>query len=270
MPRIVARTVLREVLRTLRHPRRLAKVFRVREVIRHLQRESIRDYVRESWREDRSGRRLRRRAYACYEDYLTHQRDKVERISARKMEKYDREFRTALRERLERRGGLPVGTSVLCLAARRGTEVKAFHDLGCFAVGIDLNPGPDNRYVLPGDFHDVPFPAACVDAVFTNSLDHAYDLNRLLGEIRRVLKPGGLLILEAANGSDEGLAPGFYESCWWSRTEDLIALLADLGFELLDREPFDRPWPGEHFRFAFTGASRPAGAASAEPEEALA
>ena len=47
--------------------------------------------------------------------------------------------------------------TVLCLAARIGTEVKAFLDLGCFAIGIDLNPGTDNRYVVHGDFHDLQF-----------------------------------------------------------------------------------------------------------------
>ena len=49
---------------------------------------------------------------------------------------------------------------MLCLGARLGTEVRALHNLGYFAIGIDLNPGVDNPYVLMGDFHKLVFPTA--------------------------------------------------------------------------------------------------------------
>lgn len=75
------------------------------------------------------------------------------------LSRYDVDFRKILFDRLERLSLLRNGMTVLCLAARIGTEVKAFFDIGCFAVGIDLNPGENNRYVVYGDFHDIQFPS---------------------------------------------------------------------------------------------------------------
>lgn len=247
MARIATRTVLREIARTLRRPRRLARLIKTEELLTYLRRESIRDYVRESWSGVQTGENLCRRDYACYEDYLAHQRDKLERIAPEKAAHYDRAYRAALRERLESHDRLSPGMTVLCLAARRGTEVQCFHDLGLFAVGLDLNPGSQNPYVLPGDFHRIRFPDGCADVVFTNSLDHAFDLQRVITEIRRVLKPGGLFILEAARGSDEGLTPGYYESFWWSHADDLLVPLRQAGLELLDQQDFSYPWPGRHY-----------------------
>ena len=87
--------------------------------------------------------------------------------------------------------------------ARLGTEVRALHRLGHFAVGIDLEPGPDNHYVLPGDFHHIVFPDGSIDAIYTNALDHVFDLERVLGEVARLLRPGGLFIADIELGYEE-------------------------------------------------------------------
>ncbi|MBM3458075.1 MAG: class I SAM-dependent methyltransferase, partial [Armatimonadetes bacterium] len=139
---------------------------------------------------------IEQRRYGTYEEYVEQQRAKLLTLRPDWLAGYDTRYHQALRARLGEHGLVGPGSSVLCLAARIGTEVKAFLDLGCFAVGIDLNPGAENRYVVTGDFHALQFPDQCVDAVFTNSLDHAFDLPRLLGEIRRVLRPEGLVVLE--------------------------------------------------------------------------
>ena len=102
--------------------------------------------------------------------------------------------------------------TVLCLAARIGTEVKAFLDLGCRAIGIDLNPGKENPYVVQGDFHDLQYAPQSMDVVYTNSLDHAFDLERIAKEVLKVLKPDGLFLVEAVQGRDQGVDPGFFES----------------------------------------------------------
>jgi SAM-dependent methyltransferase len=190
--------------------------------------------------------RIRRRQYSSYDAYLAHQRAKLRRIN---LEAYDVEYRRALRQRLSGIEDVGVGTNVLCLAARLGTEVKAFTDIGCFAVGIDLNPGTGNRFVLHGDFHQLQFPDGSTNVVFTNSLDHCFDIQQVLGEVRRVLRPDGLFIVEAVRGSDEGCQPLFYESFSWSTVGDLVESIERADFRCVSRTNFDYPWPGEQLRF---------------------
>lgn len=103
-----------------------------------------------------AGPGVQSRAYRKYEDYLSHQRLKLGLMGD--LTEYDARFTDALRQRLAESGLIAKGMRVLCLGARRGAEVKAFQDLGCFAVGLDLNPGRRNRYVLYGDFHSLAFP----------------------------------------------------------------------------------------------------------------
>jgi SAM-dependent methyltransferase len=191
---------------------------------------------------------FQRRSYAAYDDYLRHQAQKLRRIELLDdLSDYDHKYREALRERL---ADLNLsGRSVLCLAARIGSEVKAFRDLSGFAVGIDVNPGARNQYVLFGDFHDIQFADGSVDFVFTNSLDHAFDIHKLVGEVRRILKPSGMFIAEAVNGTEAGKAPGFYESFCWSTVDHLVTLIEQCGLALHMRRRIAYPYEGEHLRF---------------------
>jgi hypothetical protein len=193
------------------------------------------------WKSVPGAEEFQRRQYASYDEYVRHQQSKLQYLD---LAEYDRTYRQQLRERLQKLSALKKGASVLCLGARQGTEVAAFHDLGCFAVGVDLNPGANNPLVLYGDFHNLPFSAQSVDVVFTNSLDHAFDLEKLIAEITRVLKPGGVLIIEAIRGGEEKSAPDHYASLWWKRTEDLAAVFERHCFKPVQREAFDQPWPG--------------------------
>ena len=133
----------------------------------------------------------------------------------------------------------------MCLAARIGTEVRAFLSYNCFAVGIDLNPGKDNKFVLSGDFHNIQFPKHSVDVVFTNSLDHALYLHKVISEIERVLRPEGYIILEIVRGADEGGAAGYYEASSWRKIDDCVAPFTQAGFSILERNDFEYPWRGE-------------------------
>jgi len=118
---------------------------------------------------------------------------------------------------------------VLCLGARLGTEVKALHGLGHFAVGMDLNPGPGNELVLPGDFRRIVFPDGAADAVYTNSLDHVSDFAQMMREVYRVLRSGGLFIVDHAKGYDEGFVPGNYEATHWATSESLYQRICEGG-----------------------------------------
>lgn len=189
---------------------------------------------------------LRRRKYDSYEQYLALQRSKLDTLQPEWLERYDRRYHAALAERLRQSGAVVPGSTALCLAARVGTEVRSFLDLGCFAVGIDLNPGPNNRYVLVGDFHEIQFPDSSADIVFTNSLDHAFDFDRLITEILRVLRPGGRLILEVVDGEEGEGSSGMYEAAQWRRVEDLLALFTRRGLAIQSQTPFQSPWKGVH------------------------
>jgi SAM-dependent methyltransferase len=199
----------------------------------------------------RLGRRWRaaddataRRVYPDYETYVAHQRLKLDALRPRSLAAHDQRFAAALAERLAAGPLSFQGRSVLCLAARSGAEVRVFAELGADAIGIDLNPGPDNPWVVTGDFHALEIADGSVAVIYMNSLDHAFDLGRVLGEIRRVLEPEGVFIAEIGPGTEEGGSPGFYESLTWGRTDGLIERIVAAGFELQRTVPFEVPWKG--------------------------
>ena len=88
------------------------------------------------------------------------------------------------------------------------------------------------------------------DVIFSNSLDHVFTVDRFIAEIRRVLKTGGLLILETMKGRAEGVSPDPYASFWWNSVDDVVALFIRRGFKALQRTEFAMPWPGELLCFA--------------------
>src|SRR5690606_24654578 len=172
-----------------------------------------------------------------------HQAAKLDKIRER-LEKKEAESLAEFRRRFEGCAPLREARSVLCLGARLGTEVQALHQLGHFAVGIDLNPGPDNPRVLPGDFHRLVFPQGSVDAVYTNALDHAIEPFTVMTQIARVLRPDGLFNTDYVQGFEEGFIPGQFESFHWRESDALIETIRNLtGFALVERRdlgPFRR------------------------------
>jgi SAM-dependent methyltransferase len=241
----VAGAIRRELTETLKRPSRALMMFRPSKVRGLFDYLVLQRNLGNKW--DRQGL-FRRRSYAAYDEYLSHQAQKLERIEMLdELEEYDRKYRETLRERL---ADLNLsGRSVLCLAARIGTEVKAFRDLGGFAAGIDVNPGVRNQYVMYGDFHNLQFADGSADFVFTNSLDHAFDIQKLVSEVRRILKPSGMFIAEAVTGTEAGKAPGFYESFCWSTVDHLVTLIEQSGLTRQARKRIAYPYEGEHLRF---------------------
>lgn len=181
----------------------------------------------ESARWEREGD-LARRRYASYDEYVAHQSSKLDGIVDRLRENQDAELEEFV-ARFQACPALAGARTVLCLGARLGTEVRALHRLGHFAVGIDLNPGPDNAWVLPGDFHHLVFPDGSVDAIYTNAMDHVFDLERMIGEVVRVLAPGGVFLAEIETGFDEGHVPGDFEAIHWRDSDALVARVAEAG-----------------------------------------
>jgi SAM-dependent methyltransferase len=199
--------------------------------MRRLRRERDRGYVHQrdmhpvrrrhsggsGWREQPSGDGLRRRAYGSYDEYVLHQRQKLDEM-LKVRGGFSNETIAAWRQKYYRRFRhlvpvLPADAVIVCAGARQGTEVEVLRDLGFRnAYGIDLNPGPDNPFVRPGDFHELPQADGTADLVYSNSLDHVFDFDRFFGDHARALKPGGYALYELSQVVDDG---GAFESVSW-------------------------------------------------------
>jgi SAM-dependent methyltransferase len=185
-----------------------------------------------------------KRQYTSYDEYLAHQASKLEKIQG--LEKQDKRYKAALTARIKNISSLNRVSSVLCLGARTGSECEAFANFGKFVVGVDLNPGQNNKYVVMGDFNNLQFADNSIDCVFTNALDHSLDLNDTLGQVKRVLKPGGLFISEIILGTDDhnGRGPGDYEAMWWRTFRQPVKIIEEFGFRQLEDYCFQYPWNG--------------------------
>jgi predicted O-linked N-acetylglucosamine transferase (SPINDLY family)/SAM-dependent methyltransferase len=185
---------------------------------------------------------LYRRRYASYDEYAAHQREKLRHLD---LASYEAAFETELAARLRAAQVVRAGGNVLCLGARLGAECRAFIALGAFAIGIDLNPGPANRHVLVGDFHDPQFADASVDVAYTNCLDHSFDLEKVMQGVARVLKPGGAFIADLMNGSGDGAPwkPDGYDCLFWDSTADIVDRIRQLArFDVESSTPMTSAW----------------------------
>ena len=90
----------------------------------------------------------------------------------------------------------PGGSRVLCVGCRNAVELNEFRARG-FAdvVGIDLfSQHPD---ILVMDMHEMTFADESFDVIFSShSLEHSYDLDRVVGEISRVARREALVAAE--------------------------------------------------------------------------
>jgi len=173
---------------------------------------------------------VKKRKYKSYKNYLAHQGDKLTKgiskhIDKFMLSKFDSRVKSFKRRFKEIKKYI-IETDILCLGARLGEEVLAFRDMGFTScIGIDINPGPNNQYVVKCDFHNMLFEDGSFDTVYTNSIDHAWDLRNLSIEISRVLVPNGRLILEIGPiKGDKSVVKSRskYESLMWKNSKDVI------------------------------------------------
>ncbi len=96
--------------------------------------------------------------------------------------------------------GLAPGAGILDLGAGDGGTVRLLRERGYEALGLDLNPAPEDvslpHAVLKGNFLHAPFPEGRFDAVISQCAFYVSgDPVRALEESFRLLKAGGLLLL---------------------------------------------------------------------------
>ncbi len=183
-----------------------------------------------------------KKEYKSYQTYVNNQFSKLPG-HIKTITQHDEAYHQTLTKRISESDVVKPKMNVLCLGARLGGEVQAFLDKGCFAIGIDLNPGQSNKYVVTGDFHRLQYADDSVDVVFTNSLDHVFDIERLLDEVNRVLKFGGFFIVETAL---EGRVDNWTSLRWESSTY-LIEFLESHGLKIINHNTFKSMWFNEQF-----------------------
>ncbi len=95
---------------------------------------------------------------------------------------------------LAERFGLPEHARVLDMGAGAGETVRLLREEGFSAEGIDLEPRSEP--VLVGDMHRTEFSDESFDAVISQcAFFVSGDPKAACREARRILKPGGLLLL---------------------------------------------------------------------------
>ncbi|UGS37415.1 putative methyltransferase [Capillimicrobium parvum] len=99
---------------------------------------------------------------------------------------------------LDRRYGPLRGQRIVDLGSGPGFYARAFRNAGADCIPVDnsrdelelAGAAPENHVLA--DAADLPFEDESVDGVFaSNLLEHAPDTAGIIGEIERVLKPGG-------------------------------------------------------------------------------
>jgi len=202
-------------------------------------------YRDEGWEGGKSEDGIQYRNYESYDEYVEHQRQKILEIL-----KINGGFstRVILRQRYDfwkrfRDLDLSADAQILCLGARFGTEVEVLRDLGYRnALGFDLEPGPENPFVVPGDFMNIDRKSSSIDMIFCNAVDHAFDLAGFFKEHARILKPSGLAIYDVTMSG-----AGVFEAVQWENEKDLFALM--LGeFSAVESVKINGAWKTIHLR----------------------
>jgi len=180
------------------------------------------------WRPSIDG--VSKRVYDSYQEYLDHQAEK-HNVILRSQGGFSGRTILSYRMKFYRRfKSLPrflfYNEPILCLGARQGTEVEVLRDLGFSrAIGIDLNPGPSNPYVLPGDFMHTGFREESFGFLYSNSIDHAFDIDQFFREAARILKRDGLPIWDIAihkKVDSQNVGCLAFESVQWEREECIV------------------------------------------------
>jgi SAM-dependent methyltransferase len=118
---------------------------------------------------------------------------------------------------------------LLCIGARYGEEVKAWKRLGFQAIGVDLNPGENNSHVIKGDFHNLRWADEYFNYTWSNAMDHALYLDKMIKEAHRVLKTGGKSIFECKQHVISSVVQErYWEAVFWENQEEIVEYFKNL------------------------------------------
>ncbi len=149
---------------------------------------------------------IKTKEYSNYDEYINHQKSKANHgtdLHKRLLNELWAPDCEGFRKNFEKHNELLKSqcTNALCLGARTGQEVFVLKELGLDAIGIDL---VDNLpLVMEGDVHDLKFPDASYDFIFSNIFDHVLYPDKFVKEIERVIKPNGYVLLHLSINDTE-------------------------------------------------------------------
>lgn len=180
---------------------------------------------------------MQHRPYKSYEEYVEHQKIKrgkpgvVEGLIAVREERiaaFSEIFRRFLTKRFRKNC-----SSAICLGARLGEEVEALWRMKIKATGVDLFEYLP--WVIIGDFNQkLPFDDNSFTLVFSNSVDHIYDLPSWSQEVNRLLRPGGQILVQLMLGRMGG-----FESIQVDSPQEIVALFP--GYSVIADVPYAGP-----------------------------
>ena len=123
------------------------------------------------------------------------------------------------------------GQRVLCVGCRNTDEMRYFRKRGAGeVVGVDLFS--DHPDITLMDMHDLKFPEDRFNVVYSrHSFEHAYDKAKAAREFVRVLKDGGVVVIEVPGRYKGG---GDYN--WFEEIDDVTDVFRPELAEFLWRE----------------------------------
>ena len=149
--------------------------------------------------------------------------------------------------------GLPEGGRILDVGCGRGVHLAALADRGFEVHGFELSESaargadPRAKLTIAPDLAEARYPAASFDSVILwHVLEHLPDPVATLAEIRRILRPGGQLVVAVPNFSSlqaRWAGPGWFHldpprHLYHFPIAALERLLASSGFSVLSRHHF--------------------------------
>ena len=188
------------------------------------------------------------RHYSNYEDYINFQSEKTSDPEKRKKwlgEEWDLKLEGFKSEFRKFGDTVKNIDRALCIGARTGQEVVALRDLGANeVVGIDIVP--HSPHVLEGDMHNLQFEDETFDFVYANVLNYSIDHAKMISEIERVLKAGGIFFLQVQCENEVGK---YSEIIIDNPVYDILTLTNTLFCSIC--QPVQRNFAGMNFEFVF-------------------
>jgi 2-polyprenyl-3-methyl-5-hydroxy-6-metoxy-1,4-benzoquinol methylase len=143
-----------------------------------------------------------------YEDYMAHVPERINWVE----KIYYQLFRNV-------RGLKPPG-KLLDIGCGNGKYMDFMRSRGWEVTGVDTGPACDfprsalKMTVHEGQLWDQKFPDSFFDVItLWFVIEHVWDLHRLMAECRRILKPGGQLILSTLNSAS--FEARLFKRYWW-------------------------------------------------------